>query len=133
MDDFERFVELLDKMFSSLHTAGGVRITISSDGNVMVQPVRPPKKKIYVPFEVVDAGEEYLLTLDLRWIPLQSVALRVKGDGVLVETPRGERFIYFEQSVDPNSVRVEENNGIIELSVKKGKGDGEKVIRFPQS
>ncbi len=133
MDEWERFVDLLDKMFTSLYTTGGVKITISSDGNVMVQPARPPKKKIYVPFEVVDTGDGYLVTLDLRWLPLQSVALHLKNNGVLVETPRGERFIYFDHPVDPHSAEVEESHGIVEISVRKGEGKGERVIRFPQS
>ena len=132
-DDFDRyFFNVLNKMMSALSSgAMGIKISISPDGNVRIDNITP-RRKVYVPFEVVDAGEEYLLTLDLRRFPLRAVNLKVSPDGVNVITPHGERFIYFQEEVNPETVSYEVKNGVVELTVKKGKGEKEKIIRFPQ-
>ena len=132
-DDFDRyFFNVLNRMMSALSSGVmGIKISISPDGNVRIDNF-PIKRKIYVPFEVVDAGEEYLLTLDLRRFPLRAVNLKVSPDGVNVITPHGERFIYFQEEVNPETVSYEIKNGVVELTVKKGKGEKEKIIRFPQ-
>ncbi len=133
-DDLERyFFQVFNRMMSVLNSgAMGVKISIDSDGNVKIDPIRPRKRKIYVPFEVIDAGEEYVVTLDVRNLPRRSTVLRVTPGGLYVSTPRGERFIYFEEQVNPKTVKMEERNGIVEITVKKGRGEGEKVIRFPR-
>ena len=85
-----------------------------------------------MPFEVVDLGEEYLVTFDIRQLPRRATIFRVTPTGINVETPRGERFVWFEEEVNPESVTMEESNGIVEITVKKGKGEGEKIIRLPE-
>jgi len=132
-DDFERmFLRMINQMMNAFNSgAMGVKISVSPTGDVRIDPIRPRRRKIYVPFEVVDAGDHYLLTLDLRQLPKRATTLRVRPDGVLVETPRGERFIYFDEPVIPDTVDMSESNDIVELTVRKGPGAGEKVIRFP--
>lgn len=132
-DDFERmFLNMVNRMMQALSSgAMGVRISISPDGNVFVDPIRPRKRRIYVPFEVVDLGDSYLVTIDIRQLPKRATSFRVTPTGVNVETPKGERFIWFEEEVNPESVVMEERNGIVELTIKKGKGKGEKLIRIP--
>ncbi len=133
-DDFERyFYTIFNRMMNAFSSGAlGVKISIGPNGDVHIDPIRPPRRKIYVPFEVVDAGEEYLVTLDIRHLPRRATSIRVLPDGVLVTAPKGERFIYFRELVDPSTASYEERDGIVELHVKKGSGEGEKVIRLPQ-
>jgi HSP20 family molecular chaperone IbpA len=133
-DEFDRyFMNVLNKVMNALSSgAMGIKISISPDGDVRIDQIGAPKRKIYVPFEVVDAGDSYLLTLDLRRFPLRAVTLKLGSDGVVVNTPNGERFIYFDEKVDPDTASYELKNGVVELMVKKGKGGKERIIRFPQ-
>ncbi|NPA86604.1 MAG: hypothetical protein GXO00_01195 [Candidatus Diapherotrites archaeon] len=134
MDDFERaFLALFSKVMQAFSAGAlGVRISVTPEGDVFVDPIQPRRRKIYVPFGIVDDREYYVLTLDLRHLPRRATTVRITPTGVLVETPKGERFIYFEEFVVPEETVIEERDGIVELTIPKGSGKGEKVIRFPE-
>ena len=129
-EDLEKyFYSVFNRMMSAFSSgAVGVKISIDPEGNVHIDPIKPRKRKIYVPYEVVDAGNEIVVTLDRRNIRKGKVSIRT--DHILVETPKGERYIKLPSPVLPSPQSVEERNGILEIILKKGEGQGEQHIHL---
>ncbi len=134
-DEFEKyFLSMFNKVMNAISSgAPGIRISIDPEGNVHIDPIRPRKRKIYVPFEVVDTGDKYLIVLDLRSMPKYGITIKVTPNGITVDTPKGERFIYLDEEVDPEGVKYTQNEGVVEIEVPKGKGATVKTINLPVS
>ncbi len=133
---FERFFDTFDEIENLKDQPGtyvyGFTYKIGPDGKPIFQEFgNLPRDSSELPApeyrepltDIQDREQEYDVTVELPGVDKEEIDLEVHNDSCVIKVDKPDRKyykeIYFDEEVDPDSVKATYSNGILDIVIKK--------------
>ncbi len=121
----------------------GVRITIGPDGvprveefgNIRRGEVGKPviTEEIEPLVDVIEADDEVWVIAELPGVEKDKIKVKVTEDAVEIRAENGRKYykrVELPVKVDPSTAKAKYKNGVLDIRIKKVKGEGKKEVEI---
>jgi len=79
----------------------------------------PPQAALEPMQDNIDAGNEYVITLDMPGVDPRDVKVNSSREGIFIESPRMQSTHMLPSDVDPSKIKLTYKNGVLTIRAPK--------------